>query len=327
MKHVLVDAFDLKTFKQTILKSGLTISQLVRTAWASASTYRCTDHRGGANGARISLKPQNTWHVNNPNNNNELSEVLSTLHKIKDDFNNIHELRNYDGKCISLADLIVIGGSAAIEKAVLNAGFQNVVVPTSLGRTDASQEQTDIESFQYLEPKVDAFRNYISPDYSGPYSSEYMLLDRAYMLQLTPPEMTVLIAGMRVLNANTYTNNDSSLGVLTHHPECLTNDFFIHLLDMDIVWKKQSANGDYYVGTCRKTNQVKWKASSVDLLFGSHSELRAISEYYGCNDSKEIFVRDFVKTWVKVMELDRFDSRRNSGDVGISVTKSIRAKL
>jgi len=298
--HVLIDTSDLTNIKQNILKTDLTLSQLVRTAWSSASTYRCTDHRGGANGARIALEPQKSWHVNNIQSN-ELDHVLSTLKRIQLDFNTRPE-RRYDGKYISLADLIIIGGSVGIEKA------SNRTVPTSLGRMDASQAQTDIESFQYLEPKFDAFRNYISPHFATSASDgvpiEYeMLLDRAYMLRLTPSEMTVLIGGLRVLNANA--NESSQYGVFTTDSSKLTNDFFVNLLDMDTIWKKH--NG-VYVGTCRDSST--WKATSIDLLFGSHSELRSVVEYYACDGMMDVFVDDFIKAWCKVMDLDRFDLRR-----------------
>lgn len=292
--HKLIDATDIETLKAKILASGLTIGQLVSTAWASASTFRGSDKRGGANGARIRLFPQKNWEVNNPT---QLAKVLSALENIQKEFNGAAS----NGKAVSLADVIVLGGCAAVEKAAKNGGH-NVSVPFTPGRTDATQEQTDVESFAVLEPIADGFRNFLKKKYS--ISAEEMLVDKAQLLTLTAPEMTALIGGMRVLNANF---DQSKLGVLTSRPETLSNDFFVNLLDFRTTWKGIAGSEDVFEGRDRKTGEVKWTGTRVDLIFGSNSELRAIAEVYGCNDSKEKFVRDFVEAWNKVMNLDRFD--------------------
>ena len=282
---------DITTLKAKILKSGLSISQLVSTAWSSASTFRGSDKRGGANGARIRLAPQKDWEINNPS---ELSKVLRTLEKIQKGFNT-------KSKTVSLADLIVLGGCAGIEKGAKNAG-QDVKVPFSPGRTDASQDQTDIHSFGLLEPKADGFRNYLKTKYT--ISAEEMLIDRAQLMKLTAPEMTVLVGGMRVLSTNF---DKSKHGVFTKKPETLTNDFFVNLLDMSTTWKEVSKEEDLFEGRDRKTNKVKWTGTRVDLIFGSNSQLRAIVEVYACEDSKPKFLADFISAWTKVMNLDRFD--------------------
>jgi len=282
---------DITTLKAKILKSGLSISQLVSTAWASASTFRGSDKRGGANGARIRLAPQKDWEVNNPS---ELSKVLKTLEKIQKGFNT-------KSKTVSLADLIVLGGCAGIEKAAKNVG-QDVKVPFLPGRTDASQDQTDIHSFGLLEPKADGFRNYLKTKYT--ISAEEMLIDRAQLMKLTAPEMTVLVGGMRVLSTNF---DKSKHGVFTKKPETLTNDFFVNLLNMSTTWKEVSKEEDLFEGRDRKTNKVKWTGTRVDLIFGSNSQLRAIAEVYACEDSKPKFLADFISAWTKVMNLDRFD--------------------
>ena len=268
----------------------------MRTAWASASTFRCTDKRGGANGARIRLAPQNTWGVNNPS---ELSQVLSLLEQVQAKFNTALGRRN-DGKLVSLADVIVLGGCAAIEKAAENAGH-HITVPFIPGRTDATQDQTDAESFAWLEPKADGFRNYYRAGDCNGISEEEMLVDKAYMLSLSAPEMTVLVGGMRVLNANT---SQSQIGVFTRRPEVLSNDFFVNLLDMAVSWHPVKGEMEF---EGRHTGAVKWHGSRSDLVFGSNSELRALSEYYAADDAKERFVQDFVAAWAKVMNLDRFD--------------------
>lgn len=292
--HKLIDANDIAQLKNKILNSGLSVSELVVTAWASASTYRDSDKRGGANGARIRLAPQRYWQVNNPQ---QLNKVLDVLEKIQKEFNQAQN----DGKQVSLADLIVLGGCAAIEKAAQKAGF-NIEVPFTPGRMDALQEQTDVESFAVLEPYADGFRNYLKGPSVVP--AEHLLVDKAELLTLTPPEMTVLIGGMRVLKAN---YDGSDYGVLTQNPETLTNDFFVNLLDMNTEWKPTDEHRYTFEGRDRKTGQLKWKATRVDLIFGSNSELRALAEVYACNDNKEKFVKDFVKAWNKVMNLDRFD--------------------
>lgn len=290
----LVDNNDVKSLKNNILSSGLSISELVSTAWASASTFRGSDKRGGANGARIRLAPQRDWKVNNPE---QLSKVISTLEKIQKEFNDAQSGK----KKVSLADLIVLGGCAAVEQAAKKAGF-NVEVPFAPGRNDATQEQTDVESFAVLEPVADGFRNYLKKKYS--VSSEEMLVDKAQLLTLTAPEMTVLLGGLRVLNANF---DKSKHGVFTNNPEHLTNDFFVNLLDLGTTWKATSDDQDLFEGHDRKTGDLKWIGTRVDLIFGSNSELRAIAEVYGSSDSKEKFVKDFVTAWNKVMNLDRFD--------------------
>lgn len=292
--HKLIDAEDIAELKDRILASGLSIPELVSTAWASASTFRGSDKRGGANGARIRLAPQKDWEVNQPE---QLSNVLQVLEKIQLDFNSAE----LGGKKVSLADLIVLGGCAAVERAAKNAGFE-VTVPFSPGRTDASQEQTDVQAFAVLEPAADGFRNYQKKRYA--VSAEELLVDRAQLLTLTAPEMTVLIGGMRVLGANF---EQSQLGVFTGHPETLTNDFFVNLLDMSTAWKATPEDEDVFEGRDRKTGELKWTGTRVDLVFGSNSRLRAIAEVYGCEDSREKFVHDFVAAWSKVMNLDRFD--------------------
>ena len=291
LTHELVGAEEIATLKNAILSSGLSISQLVSTAWASASTFRGSDKRGGANGARIRLLPQRTWEVNDPA---ELAKVLKALEAIQTEFNG-------DKKKISLADLIVLGGCVAIEEAAANAGSL-IHVPFTPGRTDATQEQTDVESFAVLEPVADGFRNYANKAVAG--HAEFSLLDRASLLTLTPPEMTVLVGGMRVLNANT---GRSQIGVFTEHPETLTNDFFINLLDMDVEWKPASQNANLFEAYDRRTGKVKWTGSRADLVFGSNSQLRALSEVYASSDGREKFIDDFVVAWNKVMMLDRFD--------------------
>jgi catalase-peroxidase len=292
--HELIGEADVAALKGKILASGLSISQLVSTAWASAASFRGTDKRGGANGGRIRLAPQRDWEVNDPS---ELVEVLQTLEGIQQDFNSSQS----GGKKVSLADLIVLGGCAAVEQAAKNAGH-DVTVPFAPGRTDASQEQTDVEAFEVLEPTADGFRNYLRPGEKLP--AETLLLDRANLLTLTAPEMTVLVAGMRVLNAN---SGQAQHGVLTDRPETLTNDFFLNLLDMGTEWKTSASTENVYEGRDRQTGEVKWTGTAVDLVFGAHSELRGIAEFYACDDSKEKFVRDFVAAWDKVMNLDRFD--------------------
>jgi catalase-peroxidase len=292
--HKLIDKKDIADLKSKILTSELSISELVSIAWASASTFRGSDKRGGANGARIRLSPQKDWEVNQPN---KLKKVLKTLEKIKKDFNNAQSR----DKKVSLADLIVLGGCAAIEKAAKNAGH-NVIVPFSPGRMDASQEQTDVEAFAVLEPSADGFRNYLKTKY--PVSAEETLVDRAQLLTLTAPQMTVLIGGMRVLNTNF---GQTKHGVFTKRPETLTNDFFINLLDMSTIWKPTSKDGDIFEGRDRKTGKLKWTATRADLIFGSNSQLRAIAEVYACKDSLKKFVQDFVAAWNKIMDIDRFD--------------------
>jgi len=292
--HKLIEEADITTLKNKILASGLKVSELVSTAWASASTFRGSDKRGGANGARILLEPQKNWQVNNPS---QLAKVLEKLGKIQHDFNSAQST----GKKVSLADLIVLAGSAAIEKAAHDAGY-HVSVPFTPGRTDASQDQTDVESFSVLEPVADGFRNYLKGKYS--IKSEELLIDKAQLLTLTAPEMTVLIGGLRVLNANF---DHSEYGVFTHRPEKLTNDFFVNLLDINTLWKAQDDSRETFEGVDRKTGAAKWKGTRVDLIFGSNSELRALAEVYGSADAGEKFVKDFVAAWHKVMNLDRFD--------------------
>lgn len=292
--HDLISAEDIAKLKSDILAAGLTVPELVRTAWASAASFRSSDMRGGANGARIRLEPQKNWAVNNPA---ELDKVLKTLEKIQNDFNNARS----DKKKVSLADLIVLGGAAGIEQAAKGAGFQ-IEVPFSPGRTDATQEQTDVESFSLLELKADGFRNYYGEHNYG--SPTEMLVDKASLLDLSVPEMTVLVGGLRALNANT---GQSQHGVFTTRPGVLTNDFFVNLMDMSTQWKKAESSEGIYEGYDRKTGGLKWTATAVDLIFGSNSELRAVAEVYAFNESKEKFVRDFVAAWTKVMNLDRFD--------------------
>jgi catalase-peroxidase len=293
--HELVTDDDVAVLKGKIVESGLSVAQLVSTAWASAASFRGTDKRGGANGARIRLAPQRDWAVNNPA---ELGTVVSTLEQMQQDFN---RAQGVGGKKVSLADLIVLGGCAAVEHAAKNAGH-DVTVPFAPGRTDASQEQTDVESFAVLEPTADGFRNYLRA--GEKLSPETLLVDRAFMLNLTAPEMTVLLGGMRALNANV---GQSPHGVFTDRPGTLTNDFFVNLLDMGTEWKTSASAENVYEGRDRATGEVKWTATAADLVFGSHAQLRAISEVYACGDAKEKFVRDFVAAWNKVMNLDRFD--------------------
>jgi catalase-peroxidase len=294
VNHPLVGEQDVAALKSKILGSGLSVSQLVSAAWASASTFRGSDKRGGANGARIRLAPQKDWEVNQPA---QLAEVLKTLESIQKEFN----ASQSGGKKVSLADLIVLGGGAAVEKAAKAAG-QDVKVPFTPGRMDASQGETDAASFAPLEPLADGFRNYLSGrQFMRP---EEALVDRAELLRLTAPEMTVLVGGLRVLGANT---GNSRHGVFTRKPETLTNDFFVNLLDMNTQWQPAAGSDGVYQGRDRKTNEVKWTATRIDLIFGSHSQLRALAEVYACADSKEKFVKDFVAAWTKVMNLDRYD--------------------
>ena len=292
--HILINEQDAAQLKASILASGLTVSELVSTAWASASTYRGSDKRGGANGARIRLEPQKNWKVNNPA---QLERVLHTLENIKKEFNGAQAT----GKQVSLADLIVLGGNVGVEKAAANAG-QFVTVPFYPGRTDASQEQTDVESFAVLEPQADGFRNYVKTKYT--VSAEEMLVDKAQLLTLTAPEMTVLVGGMRVLNTNF---DQSQNGVFTKRTEALTNDFFVNLLDLGTTWKAVSESDDAFIGSDRTDGGIKWVGTRVDLIFGSNSELRALAEVYGYTTSQDKFVHDFVAAWTKVMNLDRFD--------------------
>ncbi|MFE9692471.1 catalase/peroxidase HPI [Micromonospora sp. NPDC005806] len=292
--HELVDAADIAALKGQILASGLSVSQLVSTAWASASTFRGSDKRGGANGARIRLEPQNGWEVNNPD---ELATVLHTLEKIQEAFNGAQT----GGQKVSLADLIVLAGGVGVEQAARNAGYA-VEVPFTPGRTDASQEQTDVESFAAMEPTVDGFRNHLGKGHRLP--AEFLLLDKANLLTLSAPEMTVLVGGLRVLGAN---HQQSPLGVFTTTPGSLTNDFFVNLLDLGTVWQSTSEDASTFEGRDLATGEVTWTGSRVDLLFGSNSELRALAEVYASDDAREKFVQDFVAAWVKVMNLDRFD--------------------
>jgi len=292
--HELIDAQDIADLKGKILASGLSISELVSTAWASASTFRGSDKRGGTNGARIRLAPQKDWEVNQPA---QLKTVLQTLEGIQKEFNSAQS----GGKMVSLADLIVLGGCAGVEQAAKNAGH-NVTVPFAPGRTDASQEQTDVESFAVLEPAADGFRNYLKTKYT--VSAEELLVDRAQLLTLTAPEMTVLVGGMRVLNTNF---GQSQHGVFTKQPETLTNDFFVNLLDMSTTWKAASEDENVFEGRDYATGELKWTGTRVDLIFGSNSQLRALAEVYGCEDSQRKFLHDFVTVWNKVMKLDRFD--------------------
>ncbi|KPH12660.1 catalase/peroxidase HPI [Chryseobacterium sp. ERMR1:04] len=294
VNHELVNDSDIELLKTKILNSGLPISELVSTAWASASTFRGSDKRGGANGARIRLAPQKDWAVNNPA---QLQRVLGVLENIQTEFNNAQG----ENKKISLADIIVLAGSAAVEKAARDAG-QNINVPFAPGRMDASQAQTDVESMEYLEPAADGFRNYLKKKYS--VSTESLLIDKAQLLTLTPPELTVLIGGMRALDTNF---DGSKNGIFTQRPGVLTNDFFVNLLDMKTQWKGISEDNELYMGTDRSTGQPKWTASRADLVFGSNSELRALAEVYASSDAQEKFVKDFVASWTKVMNLDRFD--------------------
>jgi catalase-peroxidase len=292
--HPLIDERDVATLKGKLLASGLSVSQLVSTAWASAATFRGSDKRGGANGGRLRLEPQKRWDVNQPA---QLTSVLDTLERIQKEFNSAQS----GGKMVSLADLIVLGGCAAVEQAAKNAGV-DVAVPFSPGRADASQDQTDVDSFAVLEPPADGFRNYVKPEFSD--SAEFLLVDRAQLLTLTAPEMTVLVGGMRALDAN---SGKSQQGVFTKRPGMLTNDFFVNLLDMSTTWKSTSEREDTFEGRDRVTGAPKWTASRVDLIFGSNSQLRALAEVYATADSQEKFARDFAAAWSKVMNLDRFD--------------------
>ncbi len=292
--HELVAAQDIAALKEKCLESGLSISQLVSTAWASAATFRGTDKRGGANGARIRLEPQKDWEVNNPS---ELQNALQTLEGIQTEFNSAQS----DGKQVSLADLIVLGGSAAVEAAAKNAGV-TVEVPFTPGRTDALQEQTDVESFAVLEPTADGFRNYLANGHER--TAEELLVDRAHMLTLTTPEMTVLVGGLRVLNTNVC---QSGFGIFTDRTETLSTDFFVNLLDMETEWSPSATSENVFEGRDRATDELKWRGTRVDLVFGSNSQLRAIAEVYACDDAQQAFVHDFVAAWNKVMNLDRFD--------------------
>ncbi|WP_310377717.1 catalase/peroxidase HPI [Flavobacterium sp.] len=294
INYTLVNEEDIKNLKFSLVSSGLNISELVSTAWASASTFRASDKRGGANGGRLRLSPQKDWKANNPA---QLSKVLAVLENIKTNFNNSQT----ENKQVSISDLIVLGGCVGVEQAAKNGGF-DIKVPFTPGRADASQEQTDVESFGVLEPQADGFRNYVKTKYT--VSAEELLIDKAQLMTLTAPEMTVLVGGMRVLN----TNFDQSLtGVFTKRPEVLTNDFFVNLLDLSTSWKAVSESDDAFVGTDRISGAIKWVGTRVDLIFGSNSELRAIAEVYGYKDGQEKFVNDFVSAWTKVMNLDRFD--------------------
>jgi len=292
--HELIDAGDITTLKAKILASGLSVSHLVSTAWASAATFRGSDKRGGANGGRLRLEPQRSWEVNQPA---QLTNVLEALEAIQTAFNNAQS----GGKKVSLADTIVLAGCAAVEKAAQNAGHE-VEVPFTPGRMDASQEHTDVESAAVLEPIADGFRNYLKAEFT--VSAEELLVDRAQLMTLTAPEMTVLVGGMRVLNANV---DQSPHGVFTERPETLTNDFFVNLLDMSTTWAAASDTEDVFEGCDRATGAKKWTGTRVDLIFGSNSQLRAIAEVYGCDDGQGALVRDFVAAWDKVMNLDRFD--------------------
>ncbi len=292
--HALIDENDISFLKDKILASGLSIAEFVSTAWASASTFRGSDKRGGANGARIRLAPQKEWMVNNPV---QLAKVLSVLESIQKEFN----AAQAGGKKVSLADLIVLAGCAAVEKAAKDAGH-DIQVPFTPGRMDASQEQTDVISFTFLEPVADGFRNYRKSKL--PVATEELLIDKAQLLALTAPELTVLVGGLRALGAN---YDGSKHGVFTQRPEQLTNDFFVNLLDMNTAWKAMDESKELYLGTDRKTGQPKWTATRADLVFGSNSELRAVAEVYGSSDGKEKFVKDFVAAWHKVMNADRFE--------------------
>jgi catalase-peroxidase len=296
--HPLIDADDVAALKAQVLASGLSVSQLVSTAWASAATFRGSDKRGGANGARIRLAPQKDWEVNQPA---QLAKVLKTLAGLQGAFNSAQS----GGKKISLADMIVLAGCAGIELAAKNAG-EVVTVPFVPGRMDASAEQTDAESFDVLEPIADGFRNYLNTSYAIP--AESLLIDKAQLLTLTAPEMTVLMGGMRVLNTNV---NGAQHGVFTKRPEALTNDFFVNLLDMSTEWKAVSKAADLFEGRDRKTGEKRWTATRVDLVFGSNSQLRALAEVYACSDARKKFVHDFVAVWNKVMNLDRFEIARS----------------
>jgi catalase-peroxidase len=297
VNHPLIDAKDINILKSQLSNSGLTISEMVETAWASASTFRGSDKRGGANGARILLEPQKNWEVNNPK---QLAKVVAVLEKIQKEFN----AKATNGKKVSMADLIVLAGCTGVENAAKNAGYK-ITVPFTPGRMDATQAQTDVASIAVLEPIADGFRNYTKTQYTVP--TEELLVDKAQLLTLTAPEMTVLVGGMRVLNTN---YDDSKKGVFTSQPEKLTNDFFVNLLSMDVSWTATSDTKEVFEGKDRKTNEVKWTATRADLIFGSNSELRALAEVYASNDAKEKFVKDFVAAWTKLMNLDRFDLKK-----------------
>jgi catalase-peroxidase len=319
-EYELIDDGDIRRLKGLILDSGLTVPQLVKAAWASASTYRGSDHRGGANGGRIRLEPQRNWEVNEPE---ELAKVLRVYEDIKSDFDSSAG----GGKKVSIADLVVLGGSAAIEKAARDAGH-DVEVPFAPGRTDASQDWTDVESFAVLEPQADAFRNYLRTDVDYPVPTEELMIDRASLLRLTVPQMTVLIGGLRVLGANF---RGEKHGVLTDRPGRLTNDFFVNLLDMGTAWKPE--NDHVFIGTDRRTDERKWTATRLDLVFGSNSQLRAVAEVYACEDSTDKFVEDFIHAWNKVMNADRFDLARKSASwtektsgEGVSTAEPVSAK-
>jgi catalase-peroxidase len=292
--HELVDESDIGTLKAKVLDSGLTVQQLVKTAWASASSFRGTDKRGGANGARVRLEPQKNWEANEPA---ELAQVLPVLERVQQEFNGSAG----GGKKVSLADVIVLAGSAAVEKAARDAGFE-IDVHFAPGRTDASQEDTDVESFAVLEPRADGFRNFTRPGEKAPL--EQLLVERAYMLDLTAPELTALIGGLRALNVN---HGGSKHGVFTDKPGVLSNDFFVNLLDMNTEWKPSQSTENVYEGRDRASGAVKWTATANDLVFGSNSVLRGIAEVYAQDDSKDKFVEDFVAAWVKVMNNDRFE--------------------
>jgi catalase-peroxidase len=292
--HDVINDGDVTALKVKILASGLSVSELVSTAWASASTYRGSDMRGGANGGHVRLAPQKDWEVNQPD---QLVKVINVLEGIQEAFNGAQS----GGKKVSIADLIVLGGCAAVEQAATNAGH-DMKVPFTPGRADASQEQTDIDSFAVLEPAADGFRNYLSAKFA--VSAEELLVDRAQLLTLSPPEMTVLVGGMRVLNTNV---DQSQYGVFTKRPEALTNDFFVNLLDMSTTSKAVSDDDDVFQGCDWATGEAKWTGTRADLIFGSNSQLRALAEVYGCEDAQERFVQDFVAAWNKVMNLDRFD--------------------
>jgi catalase-peroxidase len=310
VEHELIGDQDIAQLKGQLLESGLSVSQLAETAWASASTFRGTDNRGGANGGRLRLAPQKDWEVNQPA---ELAKVLQKLEKIQTDFN-----RSQTGdKRVSLADLIVLGGGVAVEEAAKKAGY-DVQIPFSPGRTDASADQTDVEGFAVLEPTSDGFRNYFGHQQDRP--AEELLVDRAHLLTLTAPEMTVLVGGMRVLNTN---SGFPELGVFTKRPETLTNDFFVNLLDMSTQWQKSTVCEHFFEGRDRETGELKWTGSRVDLVFGSNSQLRAIAETYASDDAEQKFVEDFAAAWTKVMNLDRFDldPAQRSGSKGVAVTQ------
>jgi catalase-peroxidase len=311
VNHPLVDAKDIAALKAEILATGLGVAELVFTAWASASTFRGSDKRGGANGARIRLAPQKDWEVNEPP---KLARVLAALERVQREFNAAQN----DGTKVSLADLIVLGGSAAIEKAARDAGH-DVTVPFAAGRTDATPEMTDADAFAVLEPKTDGFRNHVSREIDRP--AEELLVDRAQLLTLSAPEMTVLVGGLRVLGATTGSGPMASLGVLTANPGTLTNDFFVNLLDMGTSWRPSPVCDQFFEGCDTKSDAVKWTASRADLVFGSNSQLRAIAEVYASDDAEGKFVADFVAAWTKVMNLDRFDlpaQERLGGPVAVS---------